>query len=245
VSSLAERIGTLGEAGPLYRRVHDALRSAIENSLLKPQDALPPERDLATDFGVSRITVRKALDALVAEGLLTRKQGAGTFVSGRVEKQFAKLTSFSEDMAARGRKPRSEWLLRASGTVTPDESLTLGLSPGAPVYRFNRVRFADELPMAVEYSIIPGFGLPGVEAVEESLYAALQAASTRPARALQKLRAILVDEERAKLLKVERGAPALYIERRGFLDDGRVIEATQSWYRGDAYDFVAELSARA
>jgi GntR family transcriptional regulator len=225
--------------------VHDALRSAIENSLLKPQDALPPERDLATDFGVSRITVRKALDALVAEGLLTRKQGAGTFVSGRVEKQFAKLTSFSEDMAARGRKPRSEWLLRASGTVTPDESLTLGLSPGAPVYRFNRVRFADELPMAVEYSIIPGFGLPGVEAVEESLYVALQAAGTRPARALQKLRAILVDGERARLLKVEVGAPALYIERRGFLDDGRVIEATQSWYRGDAYDFVAELSARA
>jgi GntR family transcriptional regulator len=225
--------------------VHDALRSAIENSLLKPQDALPPERDLAADFGVSRITVRKALDALVAEGLLTRKQGAGTFVSGRVEKQFAKLTSFSEDMAARGRKPRSEWLLRASGTVTPDESLTLGLSPGAPVYRFNRVRFADELPMAVEYSIIPGFGLPGVDAVEESLYAALQAAGTRPARALQKLRAILVDEERARLLKVEPGAPALYIERRGFLEDGRVIEATQSWYRGDAYDFVAELSARA
>jgi GntR family transcriptional regulator len=148
-------------------------------------------------------------------------------------------------MAARGRKPRSEWLLRASGTVTPDESLTLGLSPGAPVYRFNRVRFADELPMAVEYSIIPGFGLPGVEAVEESLYVALQAAGTRPARALQKLRAILVDGERARLLKVEVGAPALYIERRGFLDDGRVIEATQSWYRGDAYDFVAELSARA
>jgi GntR family transcriptional regulator len=95
VTSLAARIGALGDAGPLYRRVQDALRGAIETSLLKPQDALPPERDLAADFGVSRITVRKALDALVAEGLLTRKQGAGTFVAGRVEKQFAKLTSFS------------------------------------------------------------------------------------------------------------------------------------------------------
>jgi GntR family transcriptional regulator len=67
----------------------------------------------------------------------------------------------------------------------------------------------------------------------------------RPARALQRLRAVLVHGERAKMLRVEPGAPALYIERRGFLDDGRVIEATQSWYRGDAYDFVAELSARA
>jgi GntR family transcriptional regulator len=245
VSSLADRIGVLGEAGPLYRRVHDALRSAIENSLLKPSDALPPERDLAADFGVSRITIRKALDSLVAEGLLTRKQGAGTFVSGRVEKQFAKLTSFSEDMVSRGRKPRSEWLLRASGTVTPDESLTLGLSPGTPVFRFHRIRFADDQPMAVEYSTIPGFGLPSADAVVDSLYVALNDAGMRPARALQRLRAVLVHGERAKMLRVEPSAPALYIERRGFLDDGRVIEATQSWYRGDAYDFVAELSARA
>ena len=140
LSSLAEVVGTIEGPGPLYRRLQDALRMAIETSILNPQDALPPERDLATDFAVSRITVRKALDALVAEGLLIRKQGAGTFVSGRVEKQFAKLTSFSEDMASRGRTPRSEWLLRASGSVTPEESLTLGLSPGAPVYRLRNTR---------------------------------------------------------------------------------------------------------
>ena len=75
--------------------------------------------------------------------------------------------------------------------------------------------------------------------------AALHAQGFRPTRALQRLRAVLIDDERAKLLGVEPGAAALYIERRGFLDDGRVIEATESWYRGDAYDFVAELNARA
>jgi GntR family transcriptional regulator len=245
VTSLAEQIGTLEGKGPLYRRLQDALRRAIENSVIGPQDALPPERELASDLAVSRITVRKALDGLVADGLLTRRQGAGTFVSGRVEKQFAKLTSFSEDMAARGRTPRSEWLLRASGHVTPEEALTLNLSPGAPVYRFNRIRFADDLPMALEYSRIPGFGLAAAEAVQDSLYAALNAAGNRPTRALQRLRAVSLNAECAGLLGVETGAPALYIERRGFLDDGRVIEATQSWYRGDAYDFVAELNARA
>jgi len=245
VAGLADRIGELEGEGPLYRRLQDALRRAIETSILGPQDALPPERDLATDFAVSRITVRKALNGLVAEGLLLRKQGAGTFVSGRVEKQFAKLTSFSEDMTARGRSPRSEWLMRASGTVTPEESLALGLSPGAPVYRFNRIRFADDLPMALEYSKVPGFGLTSAEAVGDSLYAALQAEGNRPTRALQRLRAVSVDAERARLLGVEPGAAALYIERRGFLDDGRVIEATESWYRGDTYDFVAELNARA
>lgn len=245
VTSLAERIGAIEGKGPLYRLLQDALRRAIETSVLGPQDALPPERELAAEFAVSRITVRKALDGLVADGLLTRRQGAGTFVSGRVEKHFAKLTSFSEDMAARGRMPRSEWLLRASGNVTPEESLTLGLSPGAPVYRFHRIRFADDLPMAIEYSTIPGFGLASADSVQDSLYSALKAAGNRPTRALQRLRAVSIDGERARLLGVEPGAAVLYIERRGFLDDGRVIEATQSWYRGDAYDFVAELNARA
>jgi len=213
--------------------------------VLKPQQTLPPERDLAADFAVSRITVRKALDALVGEGLLTRRQGAGTFVAGRVEKQFSKLSSFSEDMAARGRSVRSEWILRGQGAVSPDESLMLGLSPGSAVFRFNRIRYADDLPMALEYSAIPGFGLSGIDAVDTSLYAALEAAGNRPVRALQRLRAVLFTAEQAALLGIEAGAPGLFIERRGFLDDGRAIEATHSWYRGDAYDFVAELNIRA
>ena len=210
VTSLAEQIGSHARAaGPLYRRLQRALREAIETSVLGPQDALPPERDLAADFGVSRITVRKALDGLVAEGLLIRRQGAGTFVSGRVEKQFSKLTSFSEDMAARGRTPRSEWLLRASGAVTPEESLTLGLSPGTPVYRFHRIRFADDLPMALEYSTIPGFALPSADAVEDSLYAALKAAGHRPSAGAAAAARGAVRREQAKLLGVEPGAPGL------------------------------------
>jgi GntR family transcriptional regulator len=230
--------------GPLYRRLEDALRDALRDQVLKPNEALPAERDLAADLSVSRITLRKALDTLVNEGLLIRRQGAGTFVAGRVEKQFAKLSSFSEDMAARGRTVRSEWLGRSSGAVTPDESLTLGLSPGTPVYRFNRIRFADDTPMAIEYSTIPGFGLDSAEIVGASLYAALEFTGNRPVRALQRLRAVLFDAEKAQLLGIDAGAPGLYIERRGFLADGRVIEATQSWYRGDAYDFVAELDTR-
>lgn len=243
---LAERIGTLGESSaPLYQQMQDALRQAIASQALKPQEALPPERDIATEFGVSRITVRKALDGLVGDGLLTRKQGAGTFVAGRVEKQFSKLTSFSEDMASRGRTPRSEWIQQSVGAVNSDESLTLGLSPGSRVYRFHRIRFADEQPMALEYSTIPGFGLPGLETVGSSLYEALYAAGHRPVRALQRLRAVLFNAEQAQLLGVEAGAPGLFIERRGFLEDGRAIEMTHSWYRGDAYDFVAELNALA
>ena len=194
-----------------------ALREAIDRRILDADDALPPERDLADEFGVSRITVRKAIDGLVSEGLLMRRQGSGTFVRGRVEKNFSMLTSFSEDMRARGRNPRSEWLKRASGTVTPEEALTLRSSPGTPVYRFHRLRFADDAPMSVEYATIVAACLPSLDAVESSLYQALEQAGNRPVRALQRLRAVLLTREQAELLCAKPGDAGLLVERLGFL----------------------------
>ena len=120
--------------------------------------------------------------------------------------------------------------------------MILDLSPGTPVYRFNRIRYADDAPMALEYSTVPGFALPSKDAVDSSLYDALDRHGCRPVRALQRLRAVLFNAEQAELLAVAPGAPGLLIERRGFLRDGRAVEFTQSYYRGDTYDFVAELN---
>jgi GntR family transcriptional regulator len=245
LTPLSEHLQPLDEAStlPLYQQLQRKLRLAIENRVLGADDALPPERDLAEELNVSRITVRKAIDGLVDEGLLIRKQGSGTFVTNRVEKNFAKLTSFSEDMRARGRKPRSVWLDRAAGTVTPGESLTLRSSPGTPVYRFSRIRYADDAPMALEYATVLADCLPSVEAVETSLYEALERTGNRPVRALQRLRAVLLTAEQAQLLKAQEKDAGLLVERVGFLKDGRAVEFSQSFYRGDIYDFVAELSA--
>jgi GntR family transcriptional regulator len=242
--SISDVIGNLDEQphGPLYLKLHRALKQAIVEKRLSPDQALPAERDMALDFNISRITVRKAIQELVDEGLVSRRHGAGTFVAARVEKNFSKLSSFSEDMAARGWTARSTWLRRSEGTVTPEESLTLGLSPGSSVYRFHRIRFADDEPMALEYSTVPAYCLGSKEAVETSLYEALEATGHRPVRALQRLRAVLFDDEQCQLLGLQPGAPGLLIERRGFLRDGRSVEVTQSYYRGDTYDFVAELS---
>ena len=241
---LSQTVGKLDETSslPLYQQLQRALRQAIESRVLAPDDALPPERDLAQDFAVSRITVRKAIDGLVSEGLLLRRQGSGTFVRARVEKNFSKLTSFSEDMRARGRNPRSVWLRKSTGTVTPEEALALRASPGTPVYRFHRIRFADEAPMSLEYATILASCLPAVDAVESSLYEALEHAGNRPVRALQRLRAVLFSAEQAQLLQAKESDAGLLVERLGFLTDGRAAEFTQSYYRGDIYDFVAELS---
>ena len=241
---LSERIGRLQESAPapLYLQLQRALREAIQHKVLTTDDALPAEREMAEDFSVSRITVRKALEGLVSEGLLTRRQGAGTFVASRVEKNFSKLTCFTEDMVSRGRAPHSEWISRTAGAVTPEESLTLHLSPSTPVYRFHRIRYADGAPMAVEYSTIAGFALPSTEVVGASLYDALAAHGHRPVRALQRLRAVLVTAQHASLLGVKVKDAGLLVERRGYLKDGQVVEVTQSYYRGDTYDFVAELN---
>ncbi|UDF02856.1 GntR family transcriptional regulator [Asticcacaulis sp. AND118] len=242
--SIIDAVGRLEKTdpAPLYLQLQKVLREAIRSRVFMADDAIPPERDLAEEFDVSRITVRKAIDGLVNEGLLTRRRGAGTFVAARVEKSFSKLSSFSEDMISRGRKPHSVWVNKSAGAVTPEEALSLGLSPGSLVYRFHRIRYADDSTMALEYSTIPGYCLPSVEAVGDSLYAALEASGHRPVRALQRLRAISFNRDQAEQLSVNIGEPGLFIERRGFLADGRAAEFTQSYYRGDAYDVVAELN---
>jgi len=245
LASIVKQLRALDEASaqPLYQQLQRSLREAIEHRLIAPDDALPAERDLADELKVSRITVRKAIDGLVDEGLLTRRQGSGTFVNTRVEKNFAKLTSFSEDMRARGRKPRSVWLNKARGTVTPEEAMTLRSSPGTPVYRFHRIRFADDAPMSLEYATVLATSLPSLNAVDSSLYEALERNGNRPVRALQRLRAVLFTADQAELLKTQAKSAGLLVERIGFLKDGAAIEFSQSYYRGDTYDFVAELSA--
>jgi GntR family transcriptional regulator len=245
MNDLAEFMHAAAASGklPLYQQLQQALRRAIDEGAWGSASAIPAERQLASALGISRITVRKAIDALVEEGLLVRRAGAGNFINTRIEKNFAKLSSFSEDMRARGRVPRNEWLKRSEGLVTPEEALRLRLSPGTPVYRFNRIRYADEVPMCLEYATIAAFALPSLDAVDDSMYEALQAAGHRPVRALQRLSALLLNAEQARQLGTREGDAGLCVERLGFARDGRAVEFCRSYFRGDMYDFVAELNA--
>lgn len=227
---------------PLYHQVQGAIREAIAVRALKPNDALPPERELAESFAVSRITIRKAISGLVSEGVLDTHHGSGSFVRAKVEKNFAQLTSFTEEMASRGMTASSRWISRSEGKVRPEEVLTLRASPGTAVYRFKRLRLADDEPMSIETTTILSECLPSIDAVEHSLYAALNKTGNRPVRALQRLSALILHEEQAEMLGAKAGDAGLLVERVGFNRKGDAIEFSQSWYRGDTYDFVAELS---
>lgn len=229
------------QAALLYMQLQVAIRAAIHSGAFQQGYTLPPEREISERLAISRITVRKAISNLVEEGLLVRRQGSGTFVAGRIEKQFSKLSSFSEDMAAKGRSVTSQWLTREKANITTDEALAFGLSLDSLVYRFLRVRCADGEPMAIELTSVPDFALTSETAVIASLYDALTLQGQRPQRALQRLRAVLFDQKQAKLLGVKAGCPALYIQRHGYNANGQMVEFTKSWYRGDCYDFVSEI----
>ncbi|MBN8995099.1 MAG: GntR family transcriptional regulator [Rhizobiales bacterium] len=236
----------LGKPTPLYIQLQHAIEEAIAGGRLKTEDALPSERDLARQLAISRVTVRKALSNLVDRGVLVQRWGSGTFVAPamHVDQPLSRLSSFTDDMLARGLQPGARVVSRSHGASSPEESMTLGLSPGEPVSRLQRLRLASGTPMAIEHAVVPAKFLPDPHLVEGSLYAALAARGHVPLRALQRLHAVVLHDDQAELLAVPRGSPALYIERRSFLEGGAAVEFTASYYRGDAYDFVAELSLR-
>ena len=233
-----------GGDGPLYLRLSRRIAGEISSGALAPGASLPAEREMAALTGLSRVTVRKAVQALVASGQLVQRRGSGTFVAPRVERveqALSMLTSFSEDMARRGKAVRSVWLSRSVHAPAPDEMMVLGLGAEDHVARLERVRLADDVPMAIERAALATSILPDPMAVEGSLYAALAARGARPTRAVQRISAANLGPRDAELLGVPVGAAGLGIERVSYLPSGRVVEFTRSIYRGDAYDFAAEL----
>ena len=233
-------------AGPRYVQLRKRIEKAMdpEVGILPPGASLPSEREIASLTGLSRVTVRNAIQALVESGTVIQRQGSGTFVTEkaqRVEQSLSHLTSFSEDMTRRGMKSTSVWLERSICLPSPEETIALALSANDSVSRISRLRMADDRPMAIERAALPVDILPNPIAVTTSLYDVLEQEGNRPVRAIQKISAINLAQDDADLLGVAEGAAGLRIERVSYLPSGRVAEFTKSIYRGDAYDFVAEL----
>jgi GntR family transcriptional regulator len=186
------------------------------------------------------VTVRSGIEELFRDGLISKRRGAGSYVSPHVDQPLSVLIGFTADMERRGSAASSRVIDRAVGLPSTEEMLKLGLSSGEKVLRLSRVRLSDGEALAIEHAAVPA-GALDTEALGDSLYEALRAAGNMPVRALQRLRAAIADESEAELLGIVAGAPILHIERHAFLANGRPIEVTKSVYRGDRYDFIAEL----
>lgn len=231
-------------AAPKHQQVREFLESLIED--LEPRASLPSERELSQRFGVARMTVRQAMDALVRSGAVYRVQGAGTFTSPERIEQPLVLTSFTQDMVGRGMRPGSKTVAQGVEPATHAVARRLGLDDGAPVLRLERLRTADDEPMALERCFLDAArasGLAERSLADVSLYATLRDDyGVTLSAASQTVEVTVCDADEAALLGVEPGSAAFLFERISEDERGRVVEYVKSLYRGDRYRLRMSLT---
>ncbi|HYZ28195.1 MAG TPA: GntR family transcriptional regulator [Thermoleophilaceae bacterium] len=222
--------------------VRDELLAMLDD--LAVGDAIPPERKLASDLGVSRPTLRAVMDELVREGLLLRRHGSGTFVAEPKIALPLTMTSFSEDMERRGMVAGSRVLSFEVIPAGAKLGQKLKVSPTAEVYAVRRLRLADGETMAIEFLNVPRALLPTLrrDALEgSSFYTLLQQEGVTIAAGVQTIEPTVTTQEEAEVLGVPLHAPAFLFERITESDRGEVVEFVRSVYRGDRYRLVTEL----
>jgi GntR family transcriptional regulator len=228
---------------PKYYRVKEALLEIIRE--LPQGTLLPPERVLCETYEVSRTTVRQALQELLVEGRLYRLQGKGTFVARPKVVQTLALTSYTEDMQARGLSPGSRVLAADRVPASPEVAESLELDDGADVMRVERLRLADQEPMAVETLFVEAARFPGLEqrlAQASSWYDLLRSRyAVELGEGEETIESALATPPDARLLGTEVGTPMLLLTRRTWDTAGRPVEFVRSLYRGDRYRFLTRL----
>jgi GntR family transcriptional regulator len=225
---------------PLYYRTKQAILRYIEDHELLPGDVLPAERDLEREFAVSRVTVRRALSELEREGKIRRKHGRGAFVApAKIGRGLGAVTSFTQEMRARGLQPSSRVL--QFGTQAPPRHIAhqLGVGEGKPVLYVERVRLADDEPIALSQSYLnlPSWVVlrPQDLAGEASLWDLLDRQGVRIAAVDKTVEASLADDYEANALEIPAGSLFLVVETVAFAADGTAIEANRVSYRGDRH----------
>lgn len=225
------------------RQVRQRLEDLI--ATMAPGEPLPAERQLAAELGVARMTLRRAIDALVAEARLIRRQGAGTFVAPPRVTQHLSATSFSSDMRARGLRPGSQTLFARQSPAGIVLSSLLEVPATAAVLHVRRLRTADDVPMALEDLHVPmavAPGLTGEDLEGRSFYELLQQRwGVTISSGTQTVEACLTTAADAAELGTEPGDPAFLFERTSRTTDGRVAEFVRSVYRGDRYRIMVDI----
>jgi GntR family transcriptional regulator len=207
--------------------------------------ALPSERQLSADLGVSRLTLRAALDELAREGYLVRRRGSGTYVQQPKISQELTMTSFSEDMRRRGMVPASRTLSMARELAGARLGRLLHVSPSEQILVIKRLRLADGETMAIETLHLPEAFVPGLTAkdLSGSLYELLRDRYDIVLQSgTQAIEPTVTNEEESAALGVPLHSPAFLFERTSQDQSGRIVEFVQSVYRGDRYRIVTELS---
>lgn len=232
----------LNSAVPLYAQLLERFRRQIESGELKPGDRFPAELDLAQQYGVARITIRRAIEELVQDGLLVRRQGKGSFVAApKIDRELVNVSSFTARMQARGLQPGSKvvgvHVIAATGSLAHN----LGVPVDSPVAEIQRVRYANDEPMSLEASYVSLERCPGINQVDfnnHSLYQVLESIySLRPAGSRKTLELAFATHQESQLLQVSAGAPLFLLKAVVSTADDRVMEYAKLLFRGDRFRF--------
>lgn len=224
---------------PLWRQAKSALEGRIAVGEVKPGSRLPPERELCQMLGISRVTLRKALTALVDEGVLRAAQGRGWYVAAAERKEWPNtLESFSETAHRMGLVATSRVLLRETGPASFDEAEAFQIAPGTPLYRLERVRMLDGVPIAVDHSLVPAdvaIGFDEVDFTVRSLYDTIAGLGFELAQADTTIEARPADAALAGHLAIAAGTPVL--DMRQIVRDRaqRPLLSSSIRYAGDRY----------
>lgn len=232
---------------PYYAQIKEYILYKIHSGELEPHDRIPSERSLSEQFGVSRLTVGKAIKELVLEGKLYTQIGKGTFVSeDPIDQTLDMLTSFSEEMERRGQHPRSEVVQQ--GIVPAEDPIAhrLHIPVGAKLVMLKRIRLANEQPVALETAYLIATYCEGIldrfNFARESLYEVLRTHyRLRLVHAEQEIGARPASTEETRMLHLDENSPILSMVRVTYIDDDHPVEYVESAYRGDRYKFRARL----
>lgn len=231
---------------PLYYQVAQVLEQAIESGELPPGQRLDNEIALAERLGLSRPTMRRAIQYLVDRGLLVRKRGVGTQVVHRAVRRPIELTSLYDDLATEGRNPHTDVLKLEELPASDNVAHVLGVDDGTPVVRLERLRYADGEPLAIMHNYLPA-GLARIteEGLREAgLYQLMRAAGIRFHLASQVIGARPATVAEARMLAEPRGASLLTMRRTAYDESGHVVEYGDHIYRASVYSFEFVLVSR-
>ncbi len=226
---------------PLYHQLKEILRAQILTRIYKPHQQIPSEHELQKTYGLSRATIRKAIDGLVRDGLIYRLHGKGSFVAPPKENQIITLDSFTENMRALGFSQATVVLENKLIREVPAEiAQKLGLERQEAVMKVERLRYLDGEPILVATSYLPAYICPGLEDADltGSLYRVLaEEYNVVPSWGEDFIEPVIIEKEAAERLGTEAGSAALLIERHAYTADNDLVEICYSLIRGDKAKF--------
>jgi GntR family transcriptional regulator len=233
------------EGIPMYVWIREELRREITQGVLKRGEQLPSEHELASRFGVSRMTVRQGIAELIDEGLLYRRHGVGTFVAfPHLERDHTRLTSFFDPQGGEGMHASASLLILENIPASQKVAKALDIAIGDTVIRVKTLRYTENIPITVHDAHIPHklFASLLDENMEvQHLWTLFERCGYKVKRAVQRIEARQATRELAHLMDIKEGAPILFKERTVYAEDGTPVEFTYCYNRGDIYSLTVAL----